>query len=187
MPFVILGVSSRAERPRRGGPISELQEVYEENMAYVWHSLRRLGVGAADLEDLTHDVFLKAFHTFDGYDHARPLRPWLFGIALRTAVDHRRQARHRMEVPGGPTEAADQQPGAERGIEDVENRRILLEALDDLSWDRRALVVMFYLNGQTIDELAEVFPAPKFTLYSRLRLARGDLRRAVVRRGGTQS
>jgi RNA polymerase sigma-70 factor (ECF subfamily) len=177
-------VSSRGERPHWGGPVSELQAVYEEHMAYVWHSLRRLGVGAADLEDMTHDVFVKAFHTFDGYDRTRPLRPWLFGIALRTVVDHRRQARHRLEFPGVAPETADHQPGAERGIEDADNRRILLEALDDLSWERRALVVMFYLNGQTIDELSEIFPAPKFTLYSRLRLAREDLRRAVVKRGG---
>jgi RNA polymerase sigma-70 factor (ECF subfamily) len=185
--FVIQGVSSRAEHPRGGGPLSELQAVYEENMAYVWHSLRRLGVGAVDLEDITHDVFLKAFHTLDGYDRTRPIRSWLFGIALRTAVDHRRQARHRRELHGEQREAADQRDNADQTLEDAENQKILLDALDDLSWDRRALVVMFYLNGQTIDEVAAVFPAPKFTLYSRLRLAREELRLAVVRRGGTPS
>jgi RNA polymerase sigma-70 factor (ECF subfamily) len=180
-------VSSRAEHPRGGGPISDLQAIYEENMAYVWHSLRRLGVGAVDLEDMTHDVFLKAFHTLDGYDRTRPIRSWLFGIALRSAVDHRRQARHRRELHGEQHETADHQGNAERSLGDAENQKILLEALDDLSWDRRALVVMFYLNSQTIDEVAAIFPAPKFTLYSRLRLAREDLRRAVVRRGGTPS
>jgi RNA polymerase sigma-70 factor (ECF subfamily) len=181
------GVGSKAERPRGGGPTSELQSIYEEYMAYVWNSLRSLGVREPYLEDVTHDVFLKAFHTFGGYDRARPLKPWLFGIAMRAAVDHRRLARHRVEVHEAPPDLADSQLGADRSLEDAENHNRLLQALDDLSWERRALVVMFYLNGHTIDEIAEVFPAPRFTLYSRLRLAREDLRQAVVRRGGARS
>jgi RNA polymerase sigma-70 factor, ECF subfamily len=179
------GVGSKAERPRGGGT-SELQSIYEENMTYVWNSLRSLGVGDADLKDVTHDVFLKAFHTFGGYDRARPLRPWLFGIALRAAGNHRKLARHRLEVPEASPEVADPHHGADRSLEDAENRKLLFEALDDLSWERRALVVMFYLNDHTIEELAEVFPAPRFTLYSRLRLAREDLRQAVLRRGGSR-
>lgn len=177
------GVGSRAERPRGDAP-TELQSIYEEQMAYVWNSLKSLGVREPDLEDVTHDVFVKAFHTYSGYDRARPLRPWLFGIAMRAAVDHLRRARHRREVPETPLQTPDQRPSAERVLGDEENRKILLAALDDLSWERRALMVMFYLNDHTIAEIAEVFPAPKFTLYSRLRLAREDLRRAVLSRGG---
>ena len=179
------GVGSKAERPR-GGPISEPQSIYEEQVAYVWNSLRSLGIREPDLEDVTHEVFLKAFHTFAGYDRARPLRPWLFGIAMRAAVDHRRLARHRREVQGHDPDQEDPQPGAELRLGDAEERALLLAALDDLSWERRALVVMFYLNGHTLEEIAEVFPAPKFTLYSRLRLAREDLRCALVRRGGSR-
>jgi RNA polymerase sigma-70 factor, ECF subfamily len=179
------GVGPTAERPRGNGT-SELQSVYEENMIYVWNSLRSLGAQEADLKDLTHDVFVKAMHTFSSYDHARPLRPWLFAIAMRVAGNHRRLARHRAEVAGASLEVRDRLPDPERSLEDTENRKLLLDALDDLSWERRALVVMFYLNDHTIDEIAEVFPAPKFTLYSRLRLAREDLRQAVVRRGGAR-
>ena len=178
------GVGSKAERPRGGGPISELQSIYEEHLAYVWNSLSSLGVRESELEDVTHEVFLKAFHTFQGYDRARPLRPWLFGIAMRAAVDHRRLARHRREVGDRDADPPDPQPGAEHRLGEAEEHALLLAALDDLSWERRALVIMFYLNGHTLEEIAEVFPAPKFTLYSRLRMAREDLRRAMVRRGG---
>jgi RNA polymerase sigma-70 factor (ECF subfamily) len=78
----------------------------------------------------------------------------------------------------------DSQPGPEHRLGQAEERALLQEALDELDWERRALVVMFYLNGHTIDEVAQVFPAPRFTLYSRLRLARDELRRAILRRGG---
>jgi RNA polymerase sigma-70 factor (ECF subfamily) len=178
------GVGSRAERPRGGEPPSELRSVYEDEVAYVWNSVRSLGVREADLEDVTHDVFIKAFHTYGGYDRSRPRRPWLFGIAMRVASDYRELAHHRREAPELAHEPPDERPGSETALGDEEERKLLLAALDDLSWERRALVVMFYLNGHTIDEIAEVFPAPKFTLYSRLRAARADLREAMLSRGG---
>jgi RNA polymerase sigma-70 factor, ECF subfamily len=180
------GVGSRTERPRVSDPPSGLQSVYEEEVGYVWNSVRRLGVREADLEDVTHDVFLKAFQSYGAYDRSRPRRPWLFAIAMRVAADYRDLARHRWEVPDLGHEARDEAPGAEPALGDAEERRLMLAALDDLSWERRALVVMFHLNGHTIEEIAEVFPAPKFTLYSRLRAARADLRLAMLKRGGSR-
>jgi RNA polymerase sigma-70 factor (ECF subfamily) len=146
-----------------------------------------LGVREADLEDVTHEVFIKAFHSYEGYDHSRPVRPWLFGIAMRVTSDYRALARNHREVAELPFDSADTRPGAERTLAEAEERKLLLAALDDLSWERRALVVMFYLNGHSIEEIAEVFPVPKFTLYSRLRAARDDLRSAMVARGGGRS
>jgi RNA polymerase sigma-70 factor (ECF subfamily) len=153
-------------------------------VGYVWNSVRSLGVREADIEDVTHDVFVKAFHSFDGYERSRPLRPWLFGIAMRVASDYRALARHRLETSDVAFDPADERPGAEPALAEAEERRQLLAALDDLSWERRALVVMFYLNGHSIEEIAEVFPVPKFTLYSRLRAARDELRTAMVARSG---
>jgi RNA polymerase sigma-70 factor (ECF subfamily) len=169
---------------RGGEPTSELQALYEDHVGYVWNSVRSLGVREADIEDVTHDVFVKAFHSFGGYERSRPLRPWLFGIAMRVASDYRALARHHLETPDLGFDVADQRQGAEPALEQAEERRLLLAALDDLSWERRALVVMFYLNDHSIEEIAEVFPVPKFTLYSRLRAAREDLRVAMVARSG---
>ena len=75
-----------------------MRAVYDEHFDYVWHTLRRLGVRAADLEDLAHDVFVAFHRTRATYDPSRPIRPWLFGIAFRVSSDHRRRARHRYEV-----------------------------------------------------------------------------------------
>ena len=80
--------------------------LFQTHFSYVFHTLRRLGVAARDLPDVTHDVFVTAYRRFCEYDPSRPLRPWLFGIALRLAADHRRLARHRREVSGAPIEQA---------------------------------------------------------------------------------
>ena len=50
-------------------------------------ALRRLGQ-AADAQDVTQEVFLKAWRGRDGYDPAqRPLPAWLVGIARHTIAD----------------------------------------------------------------------------------------------------
>ena len=75
--------------------------LYEEHFNYVWFTLRRHGVRARDLEDLTHDVFVACARAWDRYDTDRPLRPWLHGIAFRVASDHRRRGQVANEVPVG--------------------------------------------------------------------------------------
>src|SRR5262245_32120237 len=86
--------SASADWPEK----TSFAELFEEYFAYVWHSLRRLGVPERDLEDVTHDVFIRVYGRLDTRDPARPLRPWLFGFALRLAAEYRRRARNRLEL-----------------------------------------------------------------------------------------
>ena len=60
---------------------ARFEAVFEAELGYVWTSLRRLGVQPRDLEDVAHEVFLKAYGSFSSYDSNRPIRPWLFAFA----------------------------------------------------------------------------------------------------------
>jgi RNA polymerase sigma-70 factor (ECF subfamily) len=151
-------------------------------LPYVWHSLRRLGIRPSDLEDLTQEVFLRAFRSFADYDRARPLRPWLFSIAYRLAADHRSLARHRYEVGADPaTETADPMPGPEENLEAKRARDLTARALEAIALDRRAVFVLHELNGHSVPELAEALDVPLNTAYSRLRLARAEFAKEVRR------
>ena len=103
--------------------------LFAAHFDYVWHALRRLGVREADLEDVTHDVFLAVFKKLDQYDAGRPLRPWLSGFAFRVASDYRERARHRFEVAVEGAERRDDGPNAlERALrnEALEHARTAL-------------------------------------------------------------
>src|SRR5215204_1980030 len=69
------------------------KELFAANARYVWCTLRRLGAHDAELEDLTHDVFLQVFRHWRDYDPARAIKPWLFAFALRVASQARRRTR----------------------------------------------------------------------------------------------
>lgn len=164
-------------------PSPDFRSIYESEVNYVWVSLSRLGVPERDLEDLTHDVFAKLFQNYQVYDPSRPLRPWLFGIAARIAWDYRELARNRLETPRPPVERPDPRSGPEEETAAREDRATVLRALEELTMDRRILLVMHDLNGHSMPEIAKVLLHPMNTLYSRLRLARADFLAALLKLG----
>jgi RNA polymerase sigma-70 factor (ECF subfamily) len=165
----------------------DFRVLYGAELPYVLESLRRLGVRDGDLEDVAHEVFVTVYRQLPRYDPSRALRPWLFGIALRVAANYRRLARFRhesdRELPDlpGPAPAVDEQLAA------AEARALLLEALDALDLDARAVLVMYELDEQPVSDIAVALGIPVNTVYSRLRLGRQRLnaavRRVLLRRG----
>lgn len=159
------------------GALPTVEQIFKGHAAYVAHTLRRLGVHSSDLEDLTHDVFLVVHRKLAEFDPARPLKPWLFGIALRVAQSNRRRAGKR-EVPSDVEDAED--AGAGEGVlEERRRRRLVHRALAAVDDSRVAVFVLHDLDGVAMPEIAASLGIPLNTGYSRLRLAREEFRRAA--------
>jgi RNA polymerase sigma-70 factor, ECF subfamily len=162
-------------------PAVSFAAAYDAEFETVWLYLRRLGLPEADVEDAVHDVFVVAHRRYASYDSARPLRPWLLGIAFRVAAQWRR--RHRHEVPLAEP-ALDLPDGGQRPDEayDAEQARSQIHgALAQIDIHQRAVVVMHDLNGIPVPEIATALDVPLNTVYSRLRLGRAKV--AAVLRG----
>lgn len=156
-------------------PPPDFSTLYRCEFSYVWKTLRRLGAPTRDLEDLAHDVFVVVHRHLGDYDPTRPLRPWLFGIAMRVLADFRRALRNCYEIPCAVDEPADGAVPADAQLEDNEARAMLMKALDALDLDRRAVFVMHELDEMPAPEIAAALAVPLNTVYSRLRLARADV------------
>ncbi len=172
------GVASRSKELFR--------RLFDEHYDYVWSSLRRLGVQERDLEDLTHDVFLQVHAKLEDYDASRPIRPWLFAFALRFASDYRKLARHKTELRGDleETGAPTGTPSAEDAVAQKESARLLAAALDALSLELRAVLVLYEIDETPMKDIAEALGIPLFTGYSRLRLARAQCAETIERLTG---
>ncbi len=157
----------------------DFERIFKAEIGYVWNALRRLGVREADLADQAHEVFLTFHRRLDVYDSTRPVRPWLFGIASRTASDYRRLARNRRETPDDEVERVDSSPDAEEQVATHQARRLVLRALDRVADERRPVLVMHDIEGHTMPEIATALEIPLNTGYSRLRLARKEFAEAV--------
>ena len=164
-----------AERVRR------FRALFDTEFAYVWTSLRRLGVAARDLEDVTHEVLLEVYQQLDRYAPARPLRPWLFAFAFRFASDYKRLARHRVEVMDDTVEAVSLGAPADEEVATREARVLIARALEAIPLDRRAVFVLYELEECAMSEIAQSLDIPLHTAYSRLRVAREEFQARLER------
>jgi len=174
-----------AARPETDAPAGEgrldLREVFRMHGAYVWNSLRRLGVAEVDLEDVTHDVFVQVHKHLAGFDTARPVRPWLFAFAFRVASQYRRRAHRHHETSVAAPSAIDPDALADERIAAEEDRRLVMAALDAIELGRRAVFVLHEIDGIVMEEIARSLGIPVNTAYSRLRVARAEFATAVKR------
>jgi RNA polymerase sigma-70 factor (ECF subfamily) len=169
------------ERPPSAPAQLDFPRTFAQHFDYVWHTLRRLGVQSADLEDVTHDVFLAILRKLEQYDPERPLRPWLFGFAFRVASDYRNLSRHRSEQATAEGDFADDRPTALENVMQREALALANRALAELELGRRAVFILHELDDCPMPEVARALAIPLNTAYSRLRLARADLA-AIARR-----
>jgi RNA polymerase sigma-70 factor (ECF subfamily) len=162
------------------------RDVYDQHFTYVWNCVRRLGISSQDLEDVVQEVFEDVFQKLPTFDPDRSIRPWLFGVALRTVLNHRRWFRRRREVlrdwgSSSGSEPVDHSPQPDRHAELAQNSHLVEMALESLELNRRAVFVMSEIAGHTMPEIADALAVPLNTAYSRLRLARRDFEAAVRR------
>ncbi|MBK7860704.1 MAG: RNA polymerase sigma factor [Archangiaceae bacterium] len=160
---------------------NDFQAMYRAELKPVWSFLRRLGAQGRDLEDLTQEVFLTAYQRREAYDPAQPIRPWLLGIAYRRAADHRRLAYHARETEAeAAPEVPDERQDHERSLLAKEAKELVYQALDELPLEKRALVALHDLEGESVPAIAQALGVPLNTTYSRLRLARDQFARAFA-------
>jgi RNA polymerase sigma-70 factor (ECF subfamily) len=162
------------------------RELYENHVDFVWRNLRRLGVRESDAEDRTQEVFVVAHRRFDEFeDRGHGPRAWLFQIVLRVASDARRHRRRHPEEPDGGdslSHASVEAPQAE-ALARREALSTLDAALQTIEVGRRAVLVLHEIEEMTAPEIARVLGIPLNTVYSRLRVARGELEDALKQAG----
>jgi RNA polymerase sigma-70 factor, ECF subfamily len=164
-----------------GSPrLQEFLRAFEEHFAFVRRTLRRQGVPAADVDDLTQEVFIVMWRRWSEFDQSRALRPWLAAIAFNVVGSHHLR-RPRREVPIEDFDATDEAPAGEEGLAASRARRFLLEVLERLPDTYRTILILRDLDGVPMRQIAAQQGVPLFTAYTRLRKARKDLAAAVRR------
>lgn len=171
----------RAVTPSQPSPesLAAFAGLYRSQFAFVWRSLRRLGIEERELADAVQEVFLIVFKKLPELDFDSRLSSWLYAVCLRVASDWRRRAHRRHELIGDEPE----QPAAIscESPHVAELRTLLWQALEAMPLEQRAVFVAFELEGLTGDEIASALGVPTPTVHSRLRLARERFRAVVER------
>jgi RNA polymerase sigma-70 factor (ECF subfamily) len=168
-----------------------VEDVHAAHADFVFRSLARLGVRDADLADMLQEVFVVVHRRLDSFDGSSRLTSWLFGICMRVAASYRRRAHRRYERPLDPEATlreADSAHDPEQAASAAEARAKLEAVLDAMPLDKRAVLVMYEIDGLSCAEIASTLEVPIGTVHSRLHAARAAfmaaLKRENARRAG---
>jgi RNA polymerase sigma factor (sigma-70 family) len=133
-----------------------------------------------DAEDVMQEAFLRAFQAIGGFDRARPVRPWLLGIAAnrcRTALARRNR---RPAATEAVWECIDPRPG----IADPDDLATELSlAIGHLRPEYRTVFTLYHEQNLAYDEIADVVNRPVGTVKTWLHRARAELADHLSRRG----
>jgi RNA polymerase sigma-70 factor, ECF subfamily len=143
-----------------------------------------------DALDVVQDAFIKAHKYLDKFEGNSSFYTWLYRIVMNLAIDHLRKHRRVKPVELDEArleEAADVgllprilggNPG--RSLLDKEIRKRIDEALDELSDNHRAVLVMRELEGLSYEEMAQTMSCSKGTIMSRLFHARRNMQKRLL-------
>ncbi|HEY5959758.1 MAG TPA: sigma-70 family RNA polymerase sigma factor [Polyangiaceae bacterium] len=165
----------------------EFSRLFTEQFRYVYNNLRRLGIRSADIEDATHDVFLAVYKHRTDWDPSRPLRPWLFAFAYRTASAYRRKVQRRREIIDSEVEVPAAQRDSLEQLVQAQQLALVRRALLAVDLEHRAVFILHDLDNTPMPDTAKALGIALNTGYSRLRAARRKFETALHRlqqRGG---
>jgi RNA polymerase sigma-70 factor (ECF subfamily) len=165
--------------------LPRFEAVYEEHLAFVWRSLRMLGVPSDGLDDAAQDVFGSVARQLPRFEGRSSLRTWVFGITQNVASNHRRKRARKlarlesmddMAHRGALDDLASRVPTPHAHAEGREAADLVMSFCAELEETRRAVFVLGVLEGVPAPEIAELLGLALNTVYTRIHAMRQALR-----------
>jgi RNA polymerase sigma-70 factor (ECF subfamily) len=146
-------------------------------------SWRLLG-NIEDAQDITQEVFLRAFKYLHRFDTSKPVEAWLVRITVNVCRDFGRHRQRRQSLS-----AEFQLPGVTNtdpysDLASGERKRMLREAIASLPHKERAAFVLRDIEGLSTAEVAGILNSSETTVRSQISIARVKIRKAIERLQG---
>ncbi len=139
-------------------------------------------------EDITQDVFIKAYRSLDAFRGDGDIKHWLYKIAMNEARKHFRTWSFRHIFP-----TVDDQLGSmldvlaknhvEAEMESRVEREAMIELVSSLLPKYRQVVILHYYEDLSVKEVAEILSVTQEVVRTRLHRARKQLRALMSREG----
>jgi RNA polymerase sigma-70 factor, ECF subfamily len=153
----------------------------------VYGFVRRMVPSLDEAEDLTQEVFIRAFQHFSNFDGRCSVKTWLFRIANNLCIDRaRRLGRVPAQseyYPAGvdeePIEIADARWQPENIALDRELTSLVEQGISTMSEKLRSVLLLHDREDMAYEEIASTLNIPVGTVKSRLFLARSHLQNVL--------
>jgi RNA polymerase sigma-70 factor (ECF subfamily) len=160
------------------GDLDALGELYDRHHKRVYRTALGITSDQDAASDLLQDVFLRINRFSHRIDPDRPLEPWLYRVTANLAYTwlNRRSRWYRYLMELGDWLTRERRPGPQKQVENEETITTLRKAVAALPPKQRTVVVLFYMNDVSVEEISAILEIPEGTVKSRLYYARRALR-----------
>lgn len=180
-------IANLVERAKRGehDAFGRLVDEYKDK---IYSYVSRMLGDPSEAEDVTQEAFVRAYRSLPRFRGASSFHTWLYRIASNLAIDVVRK-RKRTEIASVSLdeplesddgeyerEVADEGGGPEAASGTRETQIAVRRAIMELPEKLRDVMVLYELQGESYEDIAEILGVPLGTVKSRLFNARSQLK-----------
>ena len=164
------------------GDLKAFARLIDQHKAYVYTIIYRIVGSKVDAEEASQDVFVKVFKKLNSYNGESKFTTWLYSIAYRTAIDHKRKM-NRIPAYAGIDENISKvfvaNSRTDESLDITERRNYLNKAIDMLNDEQAAVITLYYLRDYNIEEIREITEMTKSNIKVILYRARIKLKEII--------
>lgn len=132
-------------------------------------------------EDLSQEIFIRCYQKLHTFENRSSYRTWLYRITVNHCKDYVRSWSFRNLIPA---ESVNPINTLEKGdvsaeILEKEQKKLLFQKVLKLSVKHREVIIFFYYEELTVEEIADLLNIKVSTVKTRLHRARKNLKRAL--------
>ena len=178
-------------RRAKQGDMLAFEELILKHEKIVYNLALRMMNHGEDAKDISQEVFLKAYRSLSNFDERSAFSTWLYRITHNTCIDEMRKRKGKQsfsleeelehEEGSVQRQIADEGDTPEESILRAEQKNEILQALDNLSEEHKAAIVLRDVKGLSYEEIAEILEVTLGTVKSRISRGRNQLKNEILK------
>ena len=151
---------------------AEMEQIYDKYSSAVYRAAFAYCKNSADAEDITQETFIKRFQSNVDFRDEKAEKAWLIKVAANKCRDMFRSPRYRFMYHSVPLEEAGL-------IYETPEESAVFRAVMELPAKYRIAVHLYYYEGYSVAEIAEITGKSETAVQTQLYRARKMLKKAL--------